>query len=84
MRVDGPPGQPTAVMNVGLHGLTLSILRNQIWCDFRRFRGGGWTMVLVVAASAWRMYAWSITRHGDAPPVSHLYAARFNTEDFIR
>jgi hypothetical protein len=36
LRVDGPPGQPIAVMNVGRHGLTMSILRDQVWCDFRR------------------------------------------------
>lgn len=36
LRVDGPPGAPIAVMNVSRHGLTLSVLRDQIWCDFRR------------------------------------------------
>src|SRR5262249_16927770 len=36
LKVEGPPDAPIAVMNVGRHGLTLTILRDQIWCDFRR------------------------------------------------
>jgi hypothetical protein len=36
LKVEGPPDAPIAVMNVGRHGLTLNILRDQIWCDFRR------------------------------------------------
>lgn len=35
-RVDGPPGAPIATFQVGRLGLTVEILRDQIWCDFRR------------------------------------------------
>ncbi len=35
-RVDGPPGEPIATFQVSRLGLTLEILRDQIWCDFRR------------------------------------------------
>jgi hypothetical protein len=36
VRVDGPPGQPIATLQISRLGLILEILRDQIWCDFRR------------------------------------------------
>lgn len=36
LRVDGPAGSPIAMLNIGRLGLTLHVLRDRIWCDFRR------------------------------------------------
>ena len=36
LRVAGPADKPLATLNVGRLGLTLYVLRDQIWCDFRR------------------------------------------------
>jgi hypothetical protein len=36
LRVAGPGGKPAATLNIGRLGLTLHVLPDRIWCDFRR------------------------------------------------
>ena len=36
MRVEGAAGKPIATLNVTRLGLTMHVLRDRIWCDFRR------------------------------------------------